>query len=398
MNDYNINNLNENYYQKGIVVLIYNNNGGTNFVDLVKIANDNPFVNSILVVDEFSTDDSLTRVIDDFSLYKVKVYKNHNTGDRREYLENIVNKHAYHADVLFYLKYTDYLSSETFNSIIDQIQNSDSEGWRFQIGTTYKTMFRAIMVNKFYGFENDLLPELKDSLVQENTSTIYGIDLYDHPDLSIKESKFYIEYLDLLRDEERFLYPEYWILGYHLFENVHDEEFLGKLEMKSWDFLRKAMHLMRARTSYRMNPVVAHDILCELFWKPAEILDRYSTLQSIEYYDILTPIDVYNEFFLMFKVDNRLDTNTKAEKIYAILVKFILSLEQLLENPFSKRNHNIDASFLWHVVIPKFIEISLDFSRKDLAVKIFELAKNQNHWSLFDDSIKKYDNFFYNND
>jgi hypothetical protein len=259
-------------------------------------------------------------------------------------------------------------------------------------------MFRAIMVNKFYGFENDLLPELKDSLVQENTSIIYGIDLYDHPDLMAKESKFYIEYLDLLRDEERFLYPEYWILGYHLFENVHDEEFLGKLEMKSWDFLRKSMHLMKARTSYRMNPVVAHDILCELFWKPGEILDRYSTLQSIEYYDILTPIDVYNEFFLMFKVDNRLDTNTKAEKIYAILVKFILSLEQLLENPFSRRNHNIDTSFLWHVVIHKFIEVALDFSRKDLAKKIFELAKNQNHWSLFDDSIKKYDNFFYNND
>jgi hypothetical protein len=397
MNEYNINNLNENYYYKGIVVLIYNRNGGKNFIDLVKMANDNAFVNSILVVDEFSIDGSLTSVIDDFSLYKVKVFKNHNTTDRRKYIENIVNEHAYCADVLLYLKYTDYIHQESFNSIIDQIQKSDNEGWMFQIGTSYKTVFRAVMVNKFYGFENDLIPELNNSLVQENTSILYGIDLYDVPDLIIEEAKFYIEYLNLFRDEERFLYPEYWILGYHMFDTIHDEEFLKKLEMKKDDFLRKAFHLMKIRTCYRMNPYVAHDILNELFWKPGETLDRFSLLNSIEFYDVLTPIDVYNEFKLMFTEDLRLDLTHKNERIYSILNKFITSLNQLFENPFSKRYHNIDSDQLWKVVIPKFLELCVSFGKMDLGIKIFESAKSQNHWGLFDESVMNYyNNFFYN--
>lgn len=397
MDGHNINNLNENYYQKGVTVLIYNNNGGSNLVNLVRIANDNPFVYNILLVDEFSTDGSLSSVVDDFSLYKVRVFKNHNTSDRREYLENIVNGHAYHSDVLLYLKYTDYLTQETFNSIIDQIQNSDSEGWRFQIGESYKTLFRAIHVNKFYGFENDLIPELKDSLVQEHTSILYGVDLYDVPDLIIKEAKFYIEYLNLFRDEERFLYPEYWILGYHMFECVHDEEFLKKIEMKKDDFLRKSAHLMKARTCYRMSPYVAHDILNELFWKPGETLDRFSLLNSIEFYDVLTPTDVYNEFKLLFAEDSRMDLVHKKERIHLVLNKFAVSLDQLIENPFSKRYHNVDSKELWSVIIPKFLELSVSFRKIDLGIRIFESAKNQNHWGMFDESvINHYNNYFYN--
>ena len=403
MNEHNINILNENYYYKGIVVLIYNRNGGKNFIDLVKMANDNAFVSTILVVDEFSTDGSLTSMVDDFSLYKVKVFKNHNTTDRREYLENIVNEHAYHGDVLLYLKYTDYLNQETFHSIIDQIQNSDAEGWKFQIGMSYKTTFRAIMINKFYGFENDLLPELKDSLVQENTSILYGIDLYDVPDLLIQEAKFYIEYLNLFRDEERFLYPEYWILGYHLFDDVHDEEFLRKLDLTKKDFLERASYLMKIRTSYRMSPYVAGDILRELFWKPEETLDRFGKLSSIEYYDILTPIDVYNEFSLIFASDSRFSLVQKTEKVCSILNKFYFSLNQMFNKPFDKRYHSIDSKELWNVVIPKFIDVSLEFSSKsfmikDLGSKIFELSKTENHWGLFNEHIDKFNNFFYHND
>lgn len=231
----NIENLNMNGFSKGSTAILYNKNCLETLEPLITLLHAQDFILEIRVLDEYSTDGS-QQFLERYDLYKVKLYKTHDTLDRANKLSEIAYS-VTETDWIIFFQPFDAITQKDMD-IIFHVTQQEYDGAEFNYENSYAYSFRAIRTCKFHGFINNLIPELRLDLAYTN---IAELTIQKEPMVSKSIADHYLDMLKLFADKEEFKNPEYWIEAYKYSLTYYPTDI-----KKAWYYLNKAEKLVVA--------------------------------------------------------------------------------------------------------------------------------------------------------
>lgn len=379
----NIEKLNSIGFNQTATAILYNNNFLPTLRPLIEILNNCPIIESIIVLEEYSTDGSLDW-LSSFNNYKIKVIKNYNTIDRAQMLTKI----GYTIDdtdwILYFKPYDVLLESDI--ELIYQACHSDNDGIEFNYKCSCDYEFRGIRTPKFKGFINDLIPELRKDLSVNPTSIVLSHEANE--EVAKKDYKKYIKDLVLYKNKERFTHPEYWLNAYK-YETIIN----NCITKEAKEYLNKAETLVNYFDN--PNPYTYIDIMAGKgmnYMNSKNKEKAWECFTKVMYKDSYVRIDlayyIFENFFKDVPDFSELDKNNKNYWINA----FINDLD-LYKEGNKERYKSMYFLDVWQKFIPNMISYLYQYNT-ELSFKLYNKVKEINPDNILDNYIKENQKWF----